>query len=315
MRAAVIVVLGLVTVATAAPKQDPVTAAMNAMAEADFDKALALLDAALVKNNSPQVIERLQLMRGEALVALTRIDEATRAFGAALAANPLAALDPSTASPDAVSAMAAARRQILSDLSIAIAGGAQADVKLDDIELGPAPLKTRAGAGKHRIEAITRAGVRVTQEIELVPTKPLHVVMELPAPVAPTPAPVAVAPAPVPTVKKVAPTSSGRPKAALIPIGLGVVGLGVGVGLAVDSAGKYTALKQSLDNRVPPADFTAQVAAGRTEQTIGLVVGSVGLAMAVGGGLWFLLGGSSSQSVSVYANGSGAGVAAMWELP
>src|SRR4051812_12261562 len=108
MRAVMIVVLGLVSVANAAPKAaaDPVAAATGAMAEADFDKALAVLTAGLKKPGlKPPMIAKLQLMRGEALVALQRLDEATVAFSAALAADPSVELDPTSASPDAVSAM------------------------------------------------------------------------------------------------------------------------------------------------------------------------------------------------------------------
>lgn len=120
-------------------------------------------------------------------------------------------------------------------------------------------------------------------------------------------------PAVSPTLTIASEPSDGRPIWRLTPVAVGALALGVGAGLAADAAGKYGALKRSLDEGTPPADFPQQVASGRTEQTVAGVVGGVGLAAVVGGALWYFLG-PTTPIVAAYGSGSGVGVSATWEL-
>ncbi|MBS1153467.1 MAG: hypothetical protein H6Q89_5165 [Myxococcaceae bacterium] len=309
-------VVGLVTVAAAAPTAaDPVTAATNAMAEADFDKALALLDAALTRTRKPLEIAKLQLMRGDALVALQRLDEATRAFSAALAANPLAELDPNSSSPDAMAAMEKARRQIMSDLTVLIAGGASANVKIDEVEMGPAPLKTRVGAGKHRVEALASSGQRVTKEIDVAPGKPMQLSLELPALEAPLPPP---PPPPAQATPATAPpgvrTTSSGSKLGFIPVAVGAGLVGAGVGCLVMASGRHQQLVDPLGPRLDGNTEARLVNEGSAFQTIGFAVIGVGAAAAVAGtAMLFLMPGSVHVTAAASPSGGFVGLAGTFE--
>ncbi len=300
MRAVMIVVLSLVSVASAAPKAaaDPVAAATSAMAEADFDKALAVLTAGLKKPGLKQpMIAKLQRMRGEALVALQRLDEATVAFSAALAADPSLELDPTSASPDAVSAMDKARRQILSELTVSVTGAA-ADIKIDGDELGPAPLKTKVGAGTHKVEAVAADGHTVVKDIEIKPGVPLALTLELPAAV--------VAPGPAPTLmivtkRPAASSSSGKSKLGFIPLGVGVAAAGAGVVFLVQARGKHDALVNPMGPRLDVPTEQQLVSEGGSYQTLGFVLMGVGAAAAVAGTAMLLFMSGSSSRVAIFA--------------
>ncbi len=296
MRAAFLIVALFSFAVTAAPKSDPVAAANSAMAEADFDKALAVLDAALKKaGNKAPLVAKLHLMRGETLVALQRVDDATVAFSAALAADPTVSLDPATASPDAVTAMNSARGQIMSELSITVSNGT-ANIKLDDVELGPAPLKTRAGAGKHKVEAITPSGQTVSREIDIIPAVPFSVMLETPAaasPVASTPA--------IEVRKPVARTrSSGGSKLGLIPLAAGVAIAGGGAACLFLAKGKHDQLVDPKGPALNPTTEQQLVNDGGSFQTIGFALIGVGAAAAVAGSAMLVFM-SGSNSVSLYA--------------
>lgn len=315
------------TVASAAPKADPVTTASDLMAEAEFDKALAVLDGALRTAKQPADIARIQLLRGQALVALLRTDDATTAFGAALAANPQADLDPATASPDAVSALAKARRSILSELTVAVGGGAKANIRLDDAEMGPSPLKTKVGAGKHRVEAIAASGERVLKEIEIIPGKPMAVTLELPLaaaslpPPPPPPTPAAEpgtspSPAPAAVVSRPAPkrgSSSGGSKLGFIPVGVGVAALGGGIACVVLAQGNHQQLVNPSGPKLDGATEAKLAGDGAMFQTIGWVGIGVGAAAGVAGAAMLLFmgggsgGGDTGSSVHLSASATPSG--------
>ena len=100
----------------------------------------------------------------------------------------------------------------------------------------------------------------------------------------------------------------------LAPTAAGVIAIAVGAALVIDSSGRFGALQKSLGEGTPPADFRAQVAAGNTQQNIGLAVGAIGAGASIAGILLFALA-PAAPHVGAYVTPSGFGVNASWRLP
>ena len=314
MRAAFLIAFGVGSLALAAPKAaaravapDPIAAATQAMVEADFDKALVILDSALATVKDRVLVPRLQLMRGQALVALQRPDAALKAFSAALEVDPLAVLDPNTASPDAVNLMARARGLISSQLTVTIASGVPAELKLDGTDLGPAPMKTRVGAGKHRIEANGAAGRTVAQDFEVIPGKAMELVLELsPEPVGKPPTPSASSPSertapPVGTATATEPAPKRRSNVGVIPIVAGVAAAGVGTAFLFFAQDNHRQLVSVTGPRLDAATEARLASSGALYQTVGFVAIGVGAAAVITGAAMLLFSGGSEGKLQVSA--------------
>src|SRR5438552_333718 len=152
----------------AKPPADPVASAQESIANGDFDVALKLLDGALARATSADDISRLQLLRGQCLVAMNQTDKARAAFAAALQKNPEAALDPSRASPDMQEQFEKARETVTGELSVS-GGSSDATVKLDGKSLGPPPLKVMVPVGHHSVEMVFKSGNQ-TKDVVVKPT-------------------------------------------------------------------------------------------------------------------------------------------------
>jgi len=107
----------------------------------EFERALKKSDAALKKAKDAAETAKLQLARGQALLALGENDKARAAFSAALKADPTAELDASRASPDAVRVFEKARSELPATVSITVPNGS-ASIIIDDKDMGPAPLQS-----------------------------------------------------------------------------------------------------------------------------------------------------------------------------
>lgn len=299
----------------AAPKADPLTTASDLIAEAEFDKALAVLDGALKSAKQPAEIAKIQLLRGQALIALNRADAAVTAFSAAIVAVPESDLDPALANPDAINALAKARRTVTSELSITMGAGLKASIRLDDSDMGPAPLKLKVGGGKHRIEATFSSGEKVVKDVDIVPGKPYALTIDQPLvasslpPPPPPPTPAAEPgttppPAPPASVARPAPkkSSGGGSKLGLIPLGVGVAALGGGIACVVMAQGNHAQLTTG-SQKIDLATENKLVSEGKLFQPLGWLGVGIGAAAAVAGTAMLLFMGGSGSGGGDFSDG------------
>jgi hypothetical protein len=274
-----------------------------------------VLDAALKSAKAPADVAKIQLLRGQALIALNKSDAAVTAFQAAITAVPESDLDPALANPDAINALAKARRSVLSELSVVMGAGLKASIRLDDNDMGPAPLKTKVGGGKHRLEATFSSGEKTVREFNIVPGKPLELTLEQPLvasnlpppPPPPTPAaepgtpPPPPPPAPAAAVKKPAPRGgSGGSKLGFVPLGAGVAVLGGGIACVVLAQGNHAQLVNPTGPKLDPQTEASLASNGSLFQSLGYAGIGIGAAAAVAGGamLLFMGGGSGGGELT-----------------
>ena len=183
------------------------------------------------------------------------------------------------------------------------------------IDPGAHSLTFEAPGHKPRTESVN---VQDTQTVRVVvePLEPLPAVEALspPAPPAPPP-PVAAAPAPQPTVAE-APVSApggGLRTLGWVVGGVGVVGLGVGTGLALNALSLQHQADAICPNKLCPPKGTSLVSDATTSAnlaTAGFAVGLVGLAA----GAWLVIqplraSGKASARLTPYFGPDRAGIA------
>lgn len=266
--------------------------AAKAFAKGDFELAVRKAEAAQRKATDAGELAALHLLRGQALLALRQPDKAKAAFGAALQKDPAVSLDPSHASPDAVRLLEKVRGELPATLVVTVKAG-DADVAIDDKELGPAPLQTQVGGGVHvvvargadgrttRLEASVPPGRKVVLELELPKDAP-------PPPSAPPPPVVTLnPPPPLPEHPTVTASPGPGPVSLGLLVGGGVVAIAGGVAV-VQSAIIYDRLVNSSRPAFPAGEGPTAAATGETLQTLGWIGVGVGVAAAATGGfLWW----------------------------
>jgi hypothetical protein len=281
------------------------------MAAGEFERALKKLDAALKKSTDSAEQAQLQLTRGEALFALGTPDKAKAAFTAALQKDPEAELDVSRASPDAVKLFDKARAELPATLTITVVGG-EANVSVDDKDLGPAPLTLQLEGGRHLVDA-KGAGQRVAhREVTLTAGRKLALNLELAVPLpefksAPPqqPSPF-LSPAELPlvtTTEAAPPTGSFAP---WVVVGVGGAALITGAvftGLAGVEFGNATSDPYRTSHTA--AEVLQTRAAYQRDVVLGPVLLGAGAAIAVGGVLWHLLGGTAPPPVALGVTSNG----------
>lgn len=291
----------------------------------EFELVVKRADQALTRPLEAEDAAHVQLLRGQALLALGQTERARQAFAVAAQRDPTVELDAAHASPDAVRLLEKVRGELPATLVVLVKAGDDADVAVDDKSLGPAPLQTQVPGGVHvvlakgadgrttRVEAQVPPGRKVVLELEL--TKHSHPAAGAPkaspAPVsrgaqgdAPTKTTVAgpVRSADAPTV--VASSAGGvsaevagvsQPLTAQVQRGPGPasIGLWVGGGAVVlagavalwQSAVDYDRLVNSTLPALPPGEGREVMLRGQTLLAVGWVGVGAGLAAAAAGGV------------------------------
>ena len=338
-----LVLVLMLTIVVAGPAWAESPAAAKARAEiakdyakGDFEQVVKKVDAALKKATESTEIAQLQVLRAQALLALGQSDKARAAFGAAVQRDPTVELDASHASPDAVRMLNRVRGELPATLVVLVKAGHDADVAVDDKDLGPAPLQTQVPGGVHvvlakgadgrttRVEAQVPPGRKVVLELELKPGAGVKSVAVAPPPEAfPAPGtagtagrsadgkaaevsqPVVLRPV-EPEVSRAMPAV--RPASMGLWIGGGVVAIAGAV--ALWQAGvQYERLNNPTGATFAPGEGEAVARTGQTLQSLGWVgVGAGLLAAGAGGLLWWLDWRASAPKVGLMVTPTGVWV-------
>ncbi|MFZ5469674.1 MAG: PEGA domain-containing protein [Myxococcota bacterium] len=123
----------------------------------DFSGALKSLELAASDAGDPQTLARVHLLRGQAYAAQQDFSRAEEAFGLALEADPMAALDPARVDPAVVKMLDGLRSRLSGELAVRTAEPG-VRVMLDGKLLGVTPLRSTVGIGLHLLEAKSADG-------------------------------------------------------------------------------------------------------------------------------------------------------------
>lgn len=310
MRAMIPMVLAILLAGTAVAQGESPAAKARAEITGDFSKgefeiAVKKADAALKKATDAREQAELHVLRAQALLALGQADKARAAFLAAVQKDPTVELDAARASPDAVRLLERVRGELPATLVVMVKAG-DADVAIDDKDLGPAPLQTQVPGGVHVVLARGSDGRTTRVEARVPPGRKVVLEMELSEPRKSADAPekepdgardaqkspAVDQPLALESVKPTVPSvvTSVRP---LRPVGLGLViggGVvlvagGVALGLMLDAWNK---LNDSTLPALAEGEGPTLAATGNTLQALGWVGVGVGAAAVATGGylLW-----------------------------
>lgn len=296
------------------PRSSPLAEVKKELAAGEFERALKKIEAALKKTTNASEQAQLLLSRAEALLALGTADKAKAAFSAALQRDATVELDATRASPDAVKLFEKARAELPATLAIAVSGG-EANVSIDDKDLGPAPLTLQLEGGKHVVDAKGSAGLTAHRELTLVPGRKVALTLELAMPeperqaATQPPLPPALQPPPLPPL--VTSTTAEAPPSARSPVAPWVV---VGIGGAALVAGAIVTTLAGVEyGQAQNATFRANntwtvvqqtTLAYRTNIVVGPVLLGAGAALAVGGIVWRMLSGTTPPvALTITSNG------------
>ncbi len=313
-------------VSGAAPKKPTSAEFKKDFAAGEFERVIKRADAALKAGGPPQEIAQLQLWRGQALLGLGREDAASQAFTAAVEAWPDVELDTQRASPDAVRVFERARQAVPATLAVSVAGG-DATVRVDDKDLGPAPLVTQLPAGKHTVFARGSGELSAAAEVELKPGKKQELALELKAPPPPPPVetkpePVVEKPAPAPPSEPIVTQQPPPPVVEERPSRVGLVPLIAG--LAIGAAGglllwqAFESYRVLDDNNLPsltPEQADAARRNGPVFQATGWAAIGVGALGTVAGIVMLVLAPSAPAQAGAFIVPGGAGVSVSTSLP
>jgi hypothetical protein len=252
----------------------PLEQAAHLYDEGSFPQALAALDQAEAATTDDGVLAQAELLRAQCLAATGDQAGVERAFTSALAHNPEAALDASSAAPDLVQRLEKLRQKSQGEL-IVHADQPQARLRLDGHDPVSLPFQGRLTIGRHTLDVATPDGAFAQkQEVVLRPdrTYEVSVHLERQAPK------VAAAPAVTAPATEVEAKPSHGATALLGPIGLGaaavgVVGLGVGLGTAL--AERSTVAKMTDPASIQKYHGSAESLATASRITTGVGLGAL----------------------------------------
>ena len=148
----VLAVFLLAAASPPAPTGTKLEQGQQAFAEGQFDAALKLLDDAAAEERDPVLLERIHLLRGQALFTRQDFGRAEEAFALALEANPEAALDPGKVDPAVVKLLESMRARSSGTLTFR-SNPDGAHVSMDGVDTGRTPGTVTAGIGRHKLEA------------------------------------------------------------------------------------------------------------------------------------------------------------------
>jgi PEGA domain len=186
------------TEAPGAPATAALEAGRTALAEGEFERAIAVLEAASRQTLDDVLLGRIHLARGEAYAALQQYGAMEVAFAQALTHDPDIRLDPKRVDPKRVSLLEALRSTLRGQLDVEVIP-AGANLILDERALGPAPWKGVVPIGTHSLEIVPSTGQPVVLRVKVRPDRTERVRFEFPVVEgAPSPAPAPVsAPSPI----------------------------------------------------------------------------------------------------------------------
>ncbi len=222
-------VLLLIAAMTLAQTPGSLEAGRLALAEGEFERAIAELDAASSQTVDDGLLAQIHLARGEAYAALQQYGAMEVAFAQALSHDPDIRLDPNLVDPKRVSLMEALRSTLRGKLDVEVLPPG-ATLVLDGQTLGSARWQGVVSIGTHALEIIPPTGHPVLLHVKVKPDRTERVRFEFPtAPAVPSPAPVPVpvstAPSPLAfTVQARGVTSLDRPVALGGEVGAGLGG-------------------------------------------------------------------------------------------
>jgi hypothetical protein len=144
----------------------------------DFPAALKLLQAALEEASDPELISRIQLLRGQAYGAEQDFSRAEEAFNAALLADPEVSLDPARVDPQLVKLLDGLRERLKGELFVK-SDGQKAQVSLDGVSLGETPVRIDVAVGRHALEVVAKDAVTLRQQISVRPGKAIELELQI----------------------------------------------------------------------------------------------------------------------------------------
>ncbi len=158
-------------------------AGRTALAEGEFERAIAILDAASRQSLDDALLAQIHLARGEAYAALQQYGAMEVAFAQALTHDPDVRLDPATVDPKRVSLLEALRSTLRGQLDVEVVP-AGATLLLDGNALGAPPWKDTVAIGTHSLEIVPPTGAPVVLRVKVRPDRTERVRFEFPAPTA-----------------------------------------------------------------------------------------------------------------------------------
>ncbi len=159
-----------------APVEGPreLDAALQALAEGDFESALSRVEAGLWQTRDETYIARLHLVRGEVYAALRQYSQMEAAFAQALESDPDVRPDPERVQPTVVALFESLRERLRGELAIDV-DPSGAELRFDGQPLGQAPWKGPVPIGTHMLEVgtgVTTLQVKVrpgrTEQVRVV---------------------------------------------------------------------------------------------------------------------------------------------------
>lgn len=312
-----VVLMGTALAQEATPAARARAEVAAAFARGDFEVAVKKAEAAQRKTTDAPDLAQLHVLRGQALLALGQAEKARAAFGAALQRDPTVELDEAHASPNAVRLLEKVRGELPATLVVTVKTG-DADVSIDEKDLGPAPLQTQVAGGVHVVVARGAGGRTTRVEATVPPGRKVVLELELPKDSPPPPPP-----PPPPKVTTTPPAPPEPPTVAASPgpvslgllVGGGVVAIAGGVTLW-QSAVIYDRLVNASRPAFPAGEGPTAAATGATLQTLGWVGVGVGVAAAATGGfLWWKDAKAPTASLAVAPMPGGVMVGLSGALP
>jgi len=152
--------------------------------DADFERAVELLERAASATRDAGLLARIQLHLGVNLAVLGQGPRADQAFRAALSQDPTLTLDPARFKASVIQRFQQVRSRLKGRL-VVTADRPDAIVLVDGTRMGPAPLRARLEIGTHRVKvrcASAGPGFRYTETVLLAPDQEVRVTARLGGP-------------------------------------------------------------------------------------------------------------------------------------
>ncbi|NMO14777.1 hypothetical protein HPC49_26025 [Pyxidicoccus fallax] len=149
-----LLVMSLLLLSAATPSDEPreLEAALQAVAEGDFESSLSLAEAGLRNSRDDASSAKLHLVRGEVYAALRKYAQMEAAFAQALESDPDVRLDPERVQPTVVTLFESLRGRLRGELAVEVEACPGTQLRLDGQVLGQAPWRGQVPIGTHTLE-------------------------------------------------------------------------------------------------------------------------------------------------------------------
>lgn len=132
--------------------------ARDALADGEFERAIALLQRALERSRDVTTRAQIQLALGVNYAVLGRSAAARRAFEEALRSDPLVDLEPSSVKGEIVEVLRQVRARLRGTLAVESTTTVGAEVAVDGTKVGEVPCRRQVPVGRHLVEVRYRGG-------------------------------------------------------------------------------------------------------------------------------------------------------------